>query len=89
MPPTEGFPNASIDDWSFNAGTFNYDVSGYTFGKITEDADELMCANSDQGQHVHLIIDNEHAFYIAKYEPTFNQPIVDGREPTFTFLAWP
>ncbi|MGB3802051.1 MAG: hypothetical protein WA952_19680 [Lewinella sp.] len=85
MPATEGFPNASIDDWSFNAGTLSYDVSGYTFGKITDDADDLMCANSDQGQHVHLIIDNEP--YIAKYEPTFDQVVQDGEHHILTFLS--
>ncbi|WP_104420830.1 phosphopeptide-binding protein [Neolewinella xylanilytica] len=85
MPPTEGFPNASIDDWSYDGGTFTYEVSGYTFGQITEDADELMCANSDQGQHVHLIIDNEP--YIAKYEPTFDEPVQDGEHHILTFLS--
>ncbi|THH41551.1 phosphopeptide-binding protein [Neolewinella litorea] len=85
MPPTEGFPNASIDDWKYEKGTFNYQVSGYTFGKITDDAEQLMCANSDQGQHVHLIIDNEP--YIAKYEPTFDQPIADGEHYILTFLS--
>ena len=85
MPPTEGFPNASIDDWSYNGGTFNYEVSGYTFGKVTEDAEQLMCANSAEGQHVHLIIDNEP--YIAKYEPSFDQPVTNGEHHILTFLS--
>ncbi|NJB85264.1 hypothetical protein GGR26_001009 [Lewinella marina] len=85
MPPTEGFPDASIDDWKYENGTFNYTVSGYTFGKITEDADQLMCANSAEGQHAHLIIDNEP--YIAKYEPTFDHPIADGEHYILTFLS--
>ncbi|WP_116124495.1 phosphopeptide-binding protein [Lewinella sp. IMCC34183] len=85
MPPTEGFPNASIDDWNYSDGTFNYDVSGYTFGKITDDASQLMCANSDKGQHVHLIIDNEP--YIAQYQPTFDEPMADGEHHILTFLS--
>ncbi len=85
MPPTADFPNASIDDWSYENGTFNYDVSGYTFGKITDDAEQVMCANSAKGQHVHLIIDNEP--YIAKYEPTFEQPVADGEHHILTFLS--
>ncbi len=85
MPPTEGFPNASIDDWKYENGTFNYNVSGYTFGKITDDASQLMCANSEKGQHVHLIIDNEP--YIAQYQPSFDQPIADGEHHILTFLS--
>ena len=85
MPATETFPNASIDDWSYKGGTFNYNVSGYTFGKITDDAEELRCANSAEGQHVHLIIDNEP--YIAKYTPSFEQPVSDGEHHILTFLS--
>ncbi|MBB4078142.1 hypothetical protein GGR28_000743 [Lewinella aquimaris] len=86
MPPTEDFPNASIDDWSYDAGTFNYTISGgYTLGRQTDDASSVMCANSDKGQHIHLIIDNEP--YIAKYEPTFNQPMTNGEHYLLTFLS--
>ena len=85
MPATEEFPNASIDDWEYAGGTFNYDVSGYTFGKITDDAEQLMCANSAEGQHVHLIIDNEP--YIAKYTPSFDQAVADGEHHILTFLS--
>ena len=85
MPPTEGFPNASIDDWKYTNGSFAYDVSGYTFGKVTDDASQLMCANSEKGQHVHLIIDNEP--YIAQYTPNFDEAIADGEHHILTFLS--
>lgn len=85
MPPTEDFPEASIDDWVYEDGTMNYTTSSYTFGRQTPDADALMCANSAKGQHVHLIIDNEP--YIAKYEPTFEQAMTDGEHHILTFLS--
>ena len=85
MPESTDFPNASIDDWSYRGGTFDYTTSNYEFGVQTPDAEELMCANSAQGQHVHLIIDNEP--YIAKYEPTFDQVMADGQHHLLTFLS--
>ncbi len=86
MPPTEEFPNATIDDWKYEAGTFDYTISGgYTLGRQTEDAESVMCANSDKGQHIHLIIDNEP--YIAKYTPSFDQPMADGDHYLLTFLS--
>jgi hypothetical protein len=85
MPPTIDFPNASIDAWEYQGGTFTYETSNYEFGVITPDADELMCANSQKGQHVHLIIDNEP--YIAKYEPTFEEILKDGKHHILTFLS--
>ena len=85
MPPTAEFQNAAINDWTYDKGTFNYEVSNYEFGQQTPDAGQLMCANSGKGQHAHLIIDNEP--YIAKYEPTFDQAISDGDHYILTFLS--
>ena len=85
FPESTDFPNASIDEWSYDGATFNYEVSNYEFGTQTPDADDIMCANSDQGQHLHLIIDNEP--YIAKYDPTFEQDMSDGQHYILTFLS--
>lgn len=85
MPATTDFPDAAITNWQYNNGSFMYTTSGYEFAVGTPDADALMCANSDQGQHVHLIIDNEP--YIAKYEPTFEQAVSDGEHLILTFLS--
>ncbi len=85
MPETTGFPDASIDDWAYKGGKFTYTASNYTFGTQTPDADAVMCANSAEGQHVHLIIDNEP--YIAKYTPEFEQTIADGPHHILTFLS--
>ena len=85
FPESTEFPNASIDDWTYHGSEFGYTVSNYAFGQQTPDADEIMCANSEKGQHVHLIIDNEP--YIAKYEPTFEQVMSDGQHYLLTFLS--
>ncbi len=85
MQPTTAFPNASIDDWTYEKGTFTYATSGYEFGQQTPDAESVMCANSAKGQHAHLIINNEP--YIAKYEPTFDQALPDGSHYILTFLS--
>ncbi len=44
-----------------------------------------MCANSDKGQHIHLIFNNEP--YIAKYEPNFTEKLKDGHYITLSFLS--
>ena len=85
MPPTQEFQNASIEGWTYVNGNFDYNTAGYTFGKQTDDAPQLMCANSEKGQHAHLIIDNEP--YIAKYTPEFQHDIADGNHYILTFLS--
>ena len=85
MPATYDFPDATITDWSYENGVFDYAVTGYEFAAPTPDADQLMCANSDKGQHAHLIIDNEP--YIAKYEPSFTHEVADGEHHILTFLS--
>ena len=83
--PSEAFPAASIQGVEFQNGTFTYDISGYELGAQTADAGSKMCANSGQGQHIHLIIDNEP--YSAQYTPTFSYEIPDGEHHMLTFLS--
>ena len=85
MPPTQEFTDAAITGWTYANGKMDYNTTSYTFGKQTEDAGSLMCANSAKGQHSHLIIDNEP--YIAKYTPEFDQEIADGEHHILTFLS--
>ncbi|NJC26841.1 phosphopeptide-binding protein [Neolewinella antarctica] len=85
MPPTEEFQDAAITEWTYTKGNFDYNTTGYTFGKQTDDAEQIMCANSDKGQHAHLILNNEP--YIAKYTPEFEQEIPDGNHYILTFLS--
>lgn len=85
MPATQEFAMATISDWTYQDGKFNYKTSGYEFAVPTPDADALMCANSGKGQHAHLIVNNDP--YIAKYEPTFEQALPDGDHHILTFLS--
>ena len=85
MPDAVDFPNATIEDWTYDGGKFTYTVSDYELGTQTPDADAIMCANSGKGQHVHLILNNDP--YIAKYEPTFAQEVPDGTHHILTFLS--
>lgn len=47
--------------------SFTFDVKNYELMNQTSDAETKMCANSDKGQHIHFILDNEP--YAALYEP--------------------
>lgn len=85
MPETTSFPAASIDKVMYKGGKFTYTTSGYEFGTQTPDAGQLMCANSDKGQHIHLIVDN--GPYSAQYTPEFEYAIEDGEHYVLSFLS--
>ena len=79
------FPDASIGFQQFTEGAFAFNVNNYTLGAQTPDANDLMCANSADGQHIHLIFDTEP--YAAKYESIFNYEKPDGRYYMLAFLG--
>ncbi len=81
------FADAAIQSMEFNNGKFNFGVGGesYQLGAQTPDAASKMCANSGEGQHIHLIVDN--APYAAKYTPTFEYEIPDGEHYLLAFLS--
>ncbi|MEM9836813.1 MAG: phosphopeptide-binding protein [Bacteroidota bacterium] len=85
MPAATSFPDAAITDMKYEGGKFMFTATGYEFGVQTPDADQLMCANSDKGQHIHLIVDN--GPYMAKYTPEFEQAIEDGEHHILAFLS--
>ncbi len=58
--------------------TFNFDVKNYELKSQTADAASKMCNNSDQGQHIHFIMDN--APYAALYEPTHTVSLAKNSE---------
>ncbi len=60
---------------------FSYDVKNYQLATQTADADMKMCANSPQGQHIHLILNNQP--YTAHYEPQFSQKLDPGHYLSF------
>lgn len=64
---------------------FSYDVTNYELKAQTSDADQKNCANSADGQHIHLILNNQP--YTAHYEPTFEQEIQPGHYVALSFLS--
>lgn len=85
MPAATAFPDAAITGMEHKDGKFQFSASNYEFGVQTPDADQLMCANSGQGQHLHVIINNEP--YLAKYSPEFELELPDGDHHFLAFLS--
>ncbi len=91
-PATADFPeaklalkspaNSSLQD---GVDSFKFEVSNYTLGAQTPDADQKMCANSAKGQHIHFIWDN--APYVASYSPTVGQDVKPGHHVLLAFLS--
>lgn len=85
--PSKEYPDAALSRMDYKNGMFSTVITGKTYklGEQTSDANQKSCANSAEGQHLHLIIDNEP--YIAKYESSFTQDIPDGDHYLLTFLS--
>ena len=80
------FPDAAISSMDYQKGKFSFKLGGnYVLGEQTPDAPQKMCANSAQGQHIHLIVDNKP--YEAKYVPEFQHKIDDGTHYILAFLS--
>lgn len=80
------YPDAAITSMQYDMGTFNFKIKGdYKLGAQTPDAPQKMCANSDKGQHIHLIVDNKP--YEAKYDSSFHYKIDDGDHYILGFLS--
>lgn len=77
--PTEG------ETINGNSVSFNYDVTNYELGVQTPDADQKPLANSAQGQHIHLILNNNP--YYAIYEPTHQMELDNGHYVALSFLS--
>lgn len=86
-PPSKDYPDASLEYYHYADGVFSFIVKGsdYQLGQQTPDAPQMMCANSGQGQHIHLIIDNEP--YHAAYTANFEYQIPDGKHYMMAFLS--
>ncbi len=85
--PSPGFSKAKIENMKYENKKFSFDVTGkdYNLGDQTPDAEKKMCANSDKGQHIHMIIDNKP--YLAKYTSSFEADMEDGEHYTLAFLS--
>ena len=81
------YADASIESMTYQGGKFNFTLgdSDYQLGVQTPDAEQKMCANSDKGQHIHLIVDN--APYSAQYTADFDYDIADGEHYLLAFLS--
>jgi hypothetical protein len=92
-PESPDFPNASINlkdpdtDKSLRPGKnrFFFEVDNFELGAQTPDAQHRECANSEQGQHIHWILNNEP--YTAHYEPTIEKELKDGKHLLLAFLS--
>jgi hypothetical protein len=85
--PSQDYPDAAIDSIHYKGGKFTADISGTTYklGEQTPDAPLKQCANSKEGQHLHLIVDNEP--YVAQYVNSFDHEMTDGEHYVLTFLS--
>src|SRR5699024_10681563 len=64
---------------------FDFDVRNIKLGERTKDAGELGIANSDKGQHIHFIIDDQP--YSAHYKSKFDYELDEGRHILVAFPA--
>ncbi len=80
------YPDAglALDSWDTENG-FQFSVEGYELGAQTADAAEKGIANSGQGQHIHLIIDN--GPYSAHYTPEAAVELEPGTHTVLAFLS--
>ena len=78
--------NAPIDGAQLSADSvsFSYNTKNFELGAQT-DNNEMRLANSGDGQHVHLIFNNEP--YHAKYGPEFKMSLKEGHYIALSFLS--
>ena len=67
------------------SNTFKYNVKNYELSKMTEGAHDKMIANSEKGQHIHLILNNQP--YDALYETTYKKDLEEGHYVELSFLS--
>ncbi|GAK96654.1 hypothetical protein JCM19294_963 [Nonlabens tegetincola] len=64
---------------------FDFEVTNYELGAITDSENANRLANSGKGQHIHFIVNNQP--YSAHYEPTFTKALPDGTHHLVAFLS--
>jgi len=83
--PSIEYADATMQSMQYQDGKFNFTFDNYELGTQTADAGVKMCANSGQGQHIHLIVDTQP--YAAKYTPNFDFDLEDGDYRILAFLS--
>ena len=79
------YADATMESMTFENGNFSFGFSNYELGIQTPDAGVKMCANSDKGQHIHLIVNTQP--YAAKYTAEFPYEVEDGEHYILAFLS--
>ena len=64
---------------------FSFEVDNYNLGEQTVKNFDFQLANSDKGQHIHLIINNDP--YYAKYTNNFSQSLATDNNVILAFLS--
>ena len=64
---------------------FDYNLSNYQLTRMTPHSNAEHMANSQQGQHIHNIVDNEP--YTAHYETEFTKEMKEGEHVILSFLS--
>ena len=64
---------------------FSFEVDNYELGEQTEKDFDYQLANSEKGQHIHLIINNDP--YYAKYSNNFSQLLNNNNNVILAFLS--
>jgi hypothetical protein len=93
MTESPDFPEARLNLESPQHGvnlpagniTFSHRVRNYELTAHTPDAHSRHIAHSEQGQHIHHILNN--APYTAHYEPEFQKELAPGHYVTLSFLS--
>jgi len=88
------YPDAELHFDNVNGGVdkidpgivgFSFKVVYYGLGNQTPDARDKLCANSSQGQHIHLILNG--GPYTAHYEPALERELEEGHYDMLAFLS--
>lgn len=64
---------------------FDYDLSNYQLTRMTPHSNAEHLANSQEGQHIHNIVDNEP--YTAHYDTEFQKELTEGDHVILSFLS--
>ncbi|WP_242926386.1 hypothetical protein [Pontibacter vulgaris] len=78
VPPADGVVEAGPVE-------FSYELSNFQLTRMTPHSNAEHMANSQQGQHIHNIVDNEP--YTAHYETTFTKELKEGDHVILSFLS--
>jgi hypothetical protein len=92
-PSSFNYPDARISietpDLSKNLNpgnvNFKFKVDNFELGTQTPGAEHRKCANSEEGQHIHYILNNEP--YTAHYEPAVAKQLPEGKHLLLAFLS--